>query len=56
MGSGPSYLVWVCPNCLHVRNFKKKDGKSNVYYCSVCKLEVYYCNGSIKIKPTIRRV
>ncbi len=45
MGSGPLYLVYVCPNCLAIRHLKPKD--NNIYCCPVCGFEVLYNNGII---------
>lgn len=47
MSNNPSYLVYVCPVCVAIRHLKPKNDGSNVYYCSVCKLEFLYDNGII---------
>lgn len=46
--NGPPYLIYVCPSCVNLRHFRPKG--SNIYYCPVCKLEVYYTDGKITRK------
>lgn len=53
MSNGPPYLVLVCPNCVNIRHFRPKGDGSNIYYCPVCKVEIYYIDGEItKVRVT----
>lgn len=46
MSNAPSYIVYICANCVAVRHFKREND-SNIYRCHICGFEVSYDNGAI---------
>lgn len=40
-------VVWACPGCIAIRDFKWEEG--NIFSCPICGLKIECKNGSITV-------